>query len=156
MMSFLCFRGSQVSKSRPGAPVDGTNSSGHRPSLATSSQSKTQPPQITSEDVDFLTERVHELEVMGGLLADWSPPGAHVESSAYEIARTIFRRAERNVARLAESGEQVDSNLLAYLNRLSDLIWLFGRLIERDAGVDSSLHGHGGCARPHRQQQSMY
>ncbi len=119
--------------------------------LATSPQSKTQPPQITREDVDLLTERVHELEAMEGLLTDWSLPGAYVESAAFEIARTICRRAERNVVRLAESGEQVDSNLLAYLNRLSDLIWLFGRLIERDAGVNSSLHGHFGCACPHRQ-----
>ena len=33
----------------------------------------------------------------------------------------------------------VQPEVLAYLNRLSDVIWLFGRLIEHNAGVDSRL-----------------
>ena len=55
------------------------------------------------------------------------------------MARTTCRRAERAVVRLIESGGEVDHNVLAYLNRLSDLIWLFGRLLEVEAGVDSRL-----------------
>jgi cob(I)alamin adenosyltransferase len=43
------------------------------------------------------------------------------------------------VVRLAESGEEVQPEVLAYLNRLSDLIWLFGRLLERNAGDDARL-----------------
>ena len=42
----------------------------------------------------------------------------------------MCRRAERHAVRLAESGQEVQPEVLAYLNRLSDLIWLFGRLIE--------------------------
>ena len=38
-----------------------------------------------------------------------------------------------------ESGEMVQPEVLAYLNRLSDVIWLFGRLIEQKAGVNSRL-----------------
>jgi cob(I)alamin adenosyltransferase len=60
------------------------------------------------------------------------------------VARTICRRAERNVVRLAESGETVDASILAYLNRLSDLIWLFGRKLEFDAGVSGSLRAASG------------
>ena len=41
--------------------------------------------------------------------------------------------------RLVESGEPVQPEVLAYLNRLSDVVWLFGRLIEVNAGVDASL-----------------
>jgi cob(I)alamin adenosyltransferase len=41
--------------------------------------------------------------------------------------------------RLMEAGEAVAPEVLPYLNRLSDLLWLFGRRIERDAGVSSSL-----------------
>ena len=55
------------------------------------------------------------------------------------MARTTCRRAERAVVRFIESGGQVDPNVLAYLNRLSDLIWFFGRLLEVQAGVHSSL-----------------
>ncbi|MEJ7710915.1 MAG: ATP:cob(I)alamin adenosyltransferase [Pyrinomonadaceae bacterium] len=55
------------------------------------------------------------------------------------MARTVCRRAERHVVRLAETGEGVAPEVLAYLNRLSDLLWLFGRLLELRAGVDASL-----------------
>jgi cob(I)alamin adenosyltransferase len=41
--------------------------------------------------------------------------------------------------RLVESGQAVQPEVLAYLNRLSDVIWLFGRLIELNAGIDARL-----------------
>jgi cob(I)alamin adenosyltransferase len=96
-------------------------------------------PVITPEHVDHLTTLVHRIEAIDGILSDWSIPGAHPESAAYEVARTVCRRAERNVVRLAESGVAVKPEIISYLNRLSDLIWLFGRLIEKNAGVDARL-----------------
>jgi cob(I)alamin adenosyltransferase len=107
--------------------------------LATPPESQKAPPVISAEDVDMLTGIVHKIEWMEGVLGDWSLPGAHTESAAYEMARTVCRRAERGVVRFIEEGNEVKPDILAYLNRLSDLIWLFGRLIERDAGVDASL-----------------
>ena len=107
--------------------------------LATPPESKKQPPSITADDVEGLTKLVHQIEATEGILSDWSLPGAHTESAAYEVARTVCRRAERNVVRLAASGVEVKPEILAYLNRLSDLIWLFGRLIEVNAGVNASL-----------------
>ncbi len=109
--------------------------------LATPSESKKSPPVISTEDVDGLTKLVHQIEATEGILSDWSLPGAHTESAAYEVARTVCRRAERNAVRLAESGVEFKPEILAYLNRLSDLIWLFGRLIELKAGVDARLRG---------------
>jgi cob(I)alamin adenosyltransferase len=96
-------------------------------------------PSITAEDLDMLTELVYKIESTEGVLSDWSLPGAHTQSSAYEIARTVCRRAERAVVRFLEEGGAVQPAVLAYLNRLSDLIWLFGRLIEFNAGVESRL-----------------
>jgi cob(I)alamin adenosyltransferase len=107
--------------------------------LATPPESRKQPPSITADDVEGLTKLVHQVEATEGILSDWSLPGAHTESAAYEVARTVCRRAERNAVRLAASGVEVKPEILAYLNRLSDLIWLFGRLIEVKAGVDASL-----------------
>ncbi len=107
--------------------------------MATPPESRKPQPFITAEDVDFLTQLVYQIEATEGILADWSLPGAHTESAAYEVARTVCRRAERNAVRLAESGQEVKPEVLAYLNRLSDLIWLFGRLIELNAGVDARL-----------------
>lgn len=94
---------------------------------------------ISTLDVDSLTERVHAIEAIEGILSDWSLPGAHGESAAFEVARTVCRRAERCAVRLHETGESVSADALAYLNRLSDLLWLFGRLIEHRAGVDARL-----------------
>jgi cob(I)alamin adenosyltransferase len=107
--------------------------------LATPPESRKGEQSITQQDVETLTRLVHQIEKTEGVLSDWSLPGAHTESAAYEVARTVCRRAERDTVRLASNGGDVNPELLAYLNRLSDLIWLFGRLIEVNAGVDARL-----------------
>lgn len=107
--------------------------------LATPPESRKTPPKITSENVDRLTDLVHRIETQEGILSDWSLPGALTEAAAFEVSRTVCRRAERNVIRLAESGAFVAPEIVAYLNRLSDVVWLFGRLLESEAGVDSRL-----------------
>ena len=107
--------------------------------LATPPESKKQPPVLTPEDIDRLTNLVHQIEATEGILSDWSLPGAHTESAAYEVARAVCRRAERAAVRFVESGGVVQPAVLPYLNRLSDVIWLFGRLIEFNAGIDARL-----------------
>ena len=96
---------------------------------------------VTEADVEFLTNLVYEIEATEGILSDWSLPGANTHSAAYEMARTVCRRAERIAVRFTEEISADPAPLLAvtFLNRLSDLIWLFGRLIEVRAGVDASL-----------------
>jgi cob(I)alamin adenosyltransferase len=116
--------------------------------LATPPESKKAPPNVSVEDVEKLTALVHFIEAIEGVLSDWSLPGAYPESAAFEVARTVCRRAERIVVRFSESGASIDPQVLAYLNRLSDVIWLFGRLLEHHAGVDSRLReGEKGGAR---------
>jgi len=107
--------------------------------LATPPESKKSAPIITAEDIDKLTDLVHHIEATPGILADWSLPGAHTESAAYEVARTVCRRAERQAVRFAEAGGVFQPEVIVYLNRLSDVIWLFGRLIEVRAGIDARL-----------------
>ncbi len=107
--------------------------------LATPPQSQKKEPPVTQEMVDALTDHVHRIEGVEGVLSDWSIPGEHAASAAYDMARTVCRRAERSVVRLTESGEAVNPIVIAYLNRLSDLLWLFGRLLELRAGVNARL-----------------
>jgi len=107
--------------------------------LATGPGTAKNPPTVSAEDVEQITTLVYTIEATEGILSDWSLPGGHTEAAAFEIARTVCRRAERCVVRLIESGAPVDPQVLAYLNRLSDLLWLFGRLLELHAGVDSRL-----------------
>ncbi len=98
-------------------------------------------PQIAIDTalVDHLTAEVHRLEAVDGMLADWSIPGEHAAAAAFDVARTVCRRAERDLVRLQESGTEVQPTILAYLNRLSDLLWLFSRKLEHDAGINASL-----------------
>jgi cob(I)alamin adenosyltransferase len=114
--------------------------------LATPPESRKSPPPVTAEDVDGLTAIVHQIEAREGILSDWSIPGAHTAASSYDVARTICRRAERHIVRLMESDAVIGEHILPYVNRLSDALWLFGRLLELEAGVDSRLRdaGHGG------------
>ena len=103
-------------------------------------------PYVTPEMIDHLTQEVSRIEKMEGILSDWSLPGDVSSAAAFDVARTICRRAERCVVRMNESGENVDTQIITYLNRLSDLLWLIGRFLELKAGVDSSLRDdeHGG------------
>jgi cob(I)alamin adenosyltransferase len=96
--------------------------------------------------VERLTAKVHRIEAMDGVLSDWSISGKHTPAAAFDMARTIGRRAERGIVRLMESGETLQPEILAYVNRLSDLLWLFGRKLERDAGVSGSLRASTGKA----------
>ncbi|MCA1816570.1 MAG: cob(I)yrinic acid a,c-diamide adenosyltransferase [Acidobacteria bacterium] len=98
-----------------------------------------EPPYVTDAMIENLTAHVHRIEATEGILSDWSLPGEHAAAAAYDLARTICRRAERCVVRLAESEPNVPAQVTAYLNRLSDLLWLFGRLLELRAGVNSRL-----------------
>jgi cob(I)alamin adenosyltransferase len=107
--------------------------------IATPPESRKAVPPVTAEDVDGLTAIVHQIEAQEGILSDWSIPGVHTEASAYDIARTVCRRAERHIVRLMESDAAIQEHVLPYVNRLSDAIWLFGRLLELEAGVDSKL-----------------
>jgi cob(I)alamin adenosyltransferase len=57
---------------------------------------------------------------------DWVIPGGNTASAALDLARTICRRAERQVAALNDSNPEI----LRYLNRLSDLCWMLARAVE--------------------------
>lgn len=114
--------------------------------LATPPESPKPQVPVDTALADRLTAEVHRLESLEGMLSDWTVSGAHTAAAAFDVARTVCRRAERGVVRLADAGEAIQPGILAYLNRLSDLLWLFGRKLERDAGVSGSLRDTTGKA----------
>jgi len=91
-----------------------------------------------------LTADVHRIEASDGMLADWSLPGEDAASAAFDMARTICRRAERLAVRVSAEGTPIAPNVLRYLNRLSDLLWLFSRTLELERNVDSKLRTNDG------------
>ena len=83
-------------------------------------------PQMTAK----LDALVKEIESQDISFKGWATPGATVNSAALDVARTVCRRAERRVCALRESGGLPNAEILIYLNRLSDLLWLFARWVE--------------------------
>ena len=93
-------------------------------------------------------DHVARIESVDGVLGDWSSPGELPDASALDVARTVCRRAERLAVGLSEAGAISNPRILVYLNRLSDVLWLFGRLLEARAKVDSALREEKGVSGP--------
>lgn len=77
---------------------------------------------------------VKEIEAQNISFKGWATPGATPDSAALDVARTICRRAERRVCDLQTAGELKNDGIIIFLNRLSDLLWLFARWVETQAG----------------------
>jgi cob(I)alamin adenosyltransferase len=107
--------------------------------IGTTPESRKPAPEITDEMIAALDEHVLRIEATSGVLGDWSLPGELPDASAIDVARTVCRRTERLAVGLFEAGILDNERILIYLNRLSDVLWLFGRLLEARADVDSSL-----------------
>jgi cob(I)alamin adenosyltransferase len=60
-------------------------------------------------------------------------PGDTLAAAALDLARTVIRRAERIIARLLHEGEITNPDVLRYLNRLSDVVFVLGRYEEERA-----------------------
>jgi cob(I)alamin adenosyltransferase len=82
-------------------------------SLATPDESPKPQVVIDPALVERLTAEVHRIEAIEGMLADWSIPGEHRAAAAFDVARTICRRAERALVRLQEAGTVVQPSILA-------------------------------------------
>jgi len=115
-------------------------------SLATPNESPKPQVVIDASLAERLTTEVHRLETIEGMLVDWSLPGEHRAAAEFDLARTVCRRAERAIVRLQESGAAIQPTILTYVNRLSDLLWLCARKLERDANVRGSLRDATGKA----------
>ena len=88
------------------------------------------------------TEQVHRLEQVEEVLKKeveipnkFIIPGDTLDGAALDLARTIIRRAERMAVKLLHDGVIENSEVIRYLNRLSDLVFILARYIE----VKSSL-----------------
>ena len=85
--------------------------------------------------VDALTAQIDELEKDRISFRHWATPGATKASALLDVARTVCRRAERAVVELTEGDCPVNPEIARYLNRLSDLCWLYARYVETEDGV---------------------
>jgi cob(I)alamin adenosyltransferase len=103
--------------------------------LATVPESAPKSPWLAVERVDWLDEVTTRLESEVEMPRAFIIPGDSLGGATLEVARTVVRRAERLVARLAHRDELRDDTPLRYLNRLSSLIFVLARMEDLAEGV---------------------
>ncbi|PIR46789.1 MAG: ATP:cob(I)alamin adenosyltransferase [Candidatus Vogelbacteria bacterium CG10_big_fil_rev_8_21_14_0_10_45_14] len=100
--------------------------------------------ELAGSDMRLSEAEVREVEVliqeMGATIPNITTfliPGDSETEAHLDHARTVVRRAERSLVRLKESGsDRVSSASLAYLNRLSSLLYLLARLEAHKCGIN--------------------
>lgn len=97
---------------------------------------------INEGHVTRLERELDQLNAKLPALKDFVLPGGSRAAAAAHLARTICRRAERGLVALSRA-EKVPPLLLKYLNRLSDLLFVAGRALNRHAGGDDVLWQQG-------------
>ena len=97
-----------------------------------------QLPQIEARHVDRLEALIDEFQAVVGPLANFILPGGALGSAQLHVARTVCRRAEREVAALSRE-EAIGALVLAYLNRLSDALFVMARYENHARGVAEPL-----------------
>lgn len=86
---------------------------------------------INRDDVARLTSWVDRLESENISFDGWATPGENTISVAFDQARVICRRAERRVYALGDEVRDTNPEVIRFLNRLSDVLWLLARKTER-------------------------
>jgi len=89
---------------------------------------------MDEQDVTHLETLIDRYEAQLEPLQAFVLPGGHEASAALHLARTIVRRAEREVTHLARQ-EEVNAQVAIYLNRLSDLLFVMARVMNMKQGI---------------------
>lgn len=82
---------------------------------------------VTAPMVTALEDEIDDLETLVEQPKEFVLPGESATGAAIDLARTIVRRAERRCVAIAEAGGLPDSQVIPYLNRLADLLFVMGR-----------------------------
>jgi cob(I)alamin adenosyltransferase len=90
---------------------------------------------ITDDHLIIVDRAIAESNADLPPLKEFILPGGSMAAATCHVARTVARRAERSVAALMASGEDVSPLALQYLNRVSDFLFIFARVCNRADGV---------------------
>ena len=93
---------------------------------------------VTLEMIEKLEESIDTFESELPPITNFILPGGNVAASQIHQVRTIVRRAETLLVKLSDKDE-INSNCIKYLNRLSDLMFVMGRLINKRNGIEDII-----------------
>lgn len=101
----------------------------------TQTQNQHKTPRVKKNMISHLEDTIDKFEMQLTPIAFFILPGGSIESSSLHISRSIARRAEIATISLSKS-ETINLNIIIYLNRLSDLLFVCGRLVNKGLGVE--------------------
>ena len=93
---------------------------------------------VSLDMIEKLEKSIDKFESELPPLTNFILPGGETSASQLHYVRTIVRRAETQVVLLSEKDE-INSNCIKYLNRLSDLLFVIGRLINKRKGREDII-----------------
>ena len=93
---------------------------------------------ISIKNVETLEEAIDKFESELPPITNFILPGGNIAAAQIHQVRTIVRRAETLVVKLSDNDE-INSNCIKYLNRLSDLMFVIGRLINKRNNVEDII-----------------
>ena len=103
-------------------------------------------PAMTDADATALEQGMDAMQASLEPLKSFCLPGGTAANAALHHARAVCRRAERDILRLAKE-EAVDMQVVKYVNRLSDYLFVMARYAARKAGAPEYLWEFGLSSR---------
>ena len=98
--------------------------------LASPDPAKQGTQKIDQTNISTMETEIDQLQESLDPLGEFIPPGGNRAAALLHLARTVCRRAERRLVTLVRHGqEEISLLLLAYLNRLGDLLFVLARVV---------------------------
>ena len=121
---------SQQSAAQQESSADGTS--------ASEAQANDPAEKITATLTPVLADLEHQIDLLDSMtppLHLFVLPGGSIGAAHAHVARTVCRRAEREILTLADTGAYVAPIVLTYINRLSDYLFILARYINHFTGT---------------------
>ena len=96
-------------------------------------------PRLTAAQVAALEQIIADLDPLVSIPKEFVAPGDSLSGAALDVARTVVRRAERVLARLAHEGTLPGPHGMVYLNRLSSLLFGLARFEDAASGATPTI-----------------
>lgn len=110
--------------------------------LATPLDSKVPVPRVQKQQTEQLERWIDQIDEKLPPLRNFVLPGGCLLAANFHAARTVCRRAERAIVALQKS-ERIGENIVVYMNRLSDLLFVMARLANTIENVNEELWSGG-------------
>jgi cob(I)alamin adenosyltransferase len=96
-------------------------------------------PLISADDATALERAIDELQPQMPPLANFIHPGGQLPGAFLHVARTVCRRAERELITLRDELPEISADCVRYVNRLSDALFVWARWINHRLNVPEHL-----------------